>query len=81
MSRTPLKTPLLVLAALALLATSCARLMELADVPKLKNSDLRRIKTLAQSSKIYDRDRNLITTFHGEQNRTIIALERIPPRV
>ncbi|MFN2526116.1 MAG: transglycosylase domain-containing protein [Actinomycetota bacterium] len=81
MSRTPFKKPLLLFASLALVATSCARLMELADVPKLKGSDLSRIKDLAQSSKIYDRDRNLITTFHGEQNRTIIPLERIPLRV
>ncbi|HEX2241592.1 MAG TPA: transglycosylase domain-containing protein, partial [Actinomycetota bacterium] len=81
MSRIPHKKLVFLFASLALMATSCARLMELADVPKLKASDLNRIKDLAQSSKIYDKDRNLITTFHGEQNRTIIPLERIPKRV
>lgn len=66
------------LGAVVLLTTvSCAQLR---DLPRLDAGSLNKIK-LAQSSKIYDADGNLVTTLHGEQNRTIIPLARIPKHV
>ncbi|MGH2730984.1 MAG: transglycosylase domain-containing protein, partial [Actinomycetota bacterium] len=66
-----------VLAALgALLAASCSQLN---DLPTLTEDDLE--LELAESSKVYAADGTLITTLHGEQDRTIIPLTRIPKHV
>src|ERR687895_1972432 len=68
---------LTVLAALAaLLTASCS---QLTDLPRLSEDDLK--LKLAQSSKVYAADGTLITTLHGEQDRTIIRLTRIPKHV
>jgi penicillin-binding protein 1A len=64
-------------ACLALLATSCA---QLSDLPTLTKEDLKFHP--AQSSRIYAHDGELITTLHGEQDRTVIySLDRIPQHV
>jgi penicillin-binding protein 1A len=60
----------------ALLATSCS---QLTDLPKLTEDDLK--LELAESSRIYAADGTLINTLHGEQDRTIIPLTRIPKHV
>ncbi|HVF52726.1 MAG TPA: transglycosylase domain-containing protein [Actinomycetota bacterium] len=57
----------------ALSAAACAQIEAL---PKLKKSDL--AFKLAQTSGIYDSNGSLITTLHGEQNRTNIALRSMP---
>ena len=64
-------------AAAGLLASSCAQFVE--DLPELSRSDLR--FRPPQSSKVYASDGTLITTFHGEQNRTVVPLRRIPRNV
>lgn len=74
MRRLPARRAILSLTVLALAGTSCAQLR---DLPKLQRSDLKGIK-LAQSSKIYDSSGTLITSLHGEENRTIIPLEKMP---
>src|SRR3712207_6341437 len=64
-------------ACLALLATSCA---QLTDLPTLSKEDLKFHPP--QSSRIYANGGELITTLHGEQNRTVIySLDRIPQHV
>ncbi len=68
------RTPTVVLAAVALLAASCAELTR--DLPELRRADLRFHPP--QSSKIYAYDGTLLTTLHGEQNRTIIPLQKVP---
>jgi penicillin-binding protein 1A len=79
MSRCPRALPIIL--ALALFAGSgCAELArQLTDLPKLKKSDLD--FRLAQSSKIYDNDGNLITSLHEVENRTIVPIHRIPEHV
>jgi penicillin-binding protein 1A len=73
------KAPNLFLVA-ALLVTGCAQISDqLDDLPTLKNDDLQ--FKLAESSKIYDADGDLITTLHKRENRTIIPLERVPKHV
>jgi penicillin-binding protein 1A len=74
MRRLPARRAILSFAALALLGTSCAQLR---DLPELKDADLKGIK-LAQSSKIYDASGSLLTTLHGEEDRTIIPLKKMP---
>ncbi|MDQ3870105.1 MAG: transglycosylase domain-containing protein [Chloroflexota bacterium] len=64
------------LAAAALLSTACA---EVTDLPTLKKRDLE-FKP-PQSSKLFDSNGRLITTFHGVQNRTVIPLRRVPRHV
>jgi membrane peptidoglycan carboxypeptidase len=65
---------------LALVGTSCATLTEqLSDLPRLKKRDLR--FKLAQSSKVFDSEGNLINTLHRTENRTIVPLRRIPRKV
>ncbi len=60
-----------------LMATSCAELSaKLRDLPTLQDEDLR--FRLAQSSKIYDADGNLIRTLHEAENRTVIPLSKTP---
>ena len=71
--RTPTRIVLAAVVVLAVAVTACA---ELEDLPVLKNQDLR-FKP-PESSRLYDRDGNLITTFHGVQNRTVVSLDRIP---
>ena len=64
-------------ACLALLATSCA---QLSDLPTLTAEDLKFHPP--QSSQIFAGGGELITTLHGEQNRTVIhTLDRIPQHV
>src|SRR5687768_1923231 len=61
----------------ALTMSSCAQITrQLSDLPTLEDRDLR--FRLAQSSKIYDSDGNLITTLHEAENRTVIPLRRMP---
>lgn len=68
--------PLLV-ALFALVAASCA---QLTDLPELADGDLS--PALAQSSKIYADDGRLITTLHGEENRTIVrSLKNVPKQL
>ncbi|MEA2497939.1 MAG: penicillin-binding protein [Actinomycetota bacterium] len=62
------------LALAALAATSCS---QLTNLPRLKDSDLDKI-VLAQSSRIYAGDGELITTLHGPENRTVVPNNRIP---
>jgi len=73
----PLRTTSLAVALATLALTSCAQLRNL---PRLSEEDLQ-APNLAQSSKIYDRNRNLLTTLHEEQNRTIVGLEQVPKHV
>ena len=77
MQQTPLRSLIALLAAAAMVGTSCA---QLADLPRLSEQDLLP-PNLAQSSKIYDRAGSLITTLHEEQNRTIIPLRQVPKHV
>ena len=64
----------------ALTLASCAGITrQLEDLPRLNDKDLR--FKLAQSSKIYDSEGNLITTLHEAENRTVIPLKRIPKEV
>jgi penicillin-binding protein 1A len=65
------------LAALGLLGTSCGELVD--DLPELTKADLR--FRPPQSSKVYAQDGTLITTFYGEQDRTVIPLKRVPRHV
>ena len=70
------RIPLLI-AALALCMSSCASVMEqFENLPQLSEKDLR--FKLAESSRIYDGDGNLMTTLHETENRTIIPLRAIP---
>lgn len=48
------------------------------DLPSLEKSAY---IPVAQTSKIYDNNRKLITTFHAEQNRVVVPLEKIPQAV
>ena len=68
---------LITLAAFGLLAASCADWVE--DIPELTKRDLR--FGPPESSKLYAVDGTLIRTFHGEQNRTVVALKKIPQHV
>ncbi|HZA40421.1 MAG TPA: biosynthetic peptidoglycan transglycosylase, partial [Actinomycetota bacterium] len=71
--RTPTRIVLALVLALGLAITACA---ELENLPVLEDRDLK-FKP-PESSKLYDRSGNLITTFHGVQNRTVVPLSRIP---
>ena len=68
---------LIVLAAFGLLATSCADWVK--DIPELTKRDLK--FGPPESSKLYAADGTLIRTFHGEQNRTVVPLKKIPKHV
>lgn len=46
------------------------------DLPELSEKDLR--FKLAESSRIYDGDGNLLTTLHETENRTVITLRAMP---
>jgi penicillin-binding protein 1A len=73
----PTKRALVIGACIALLSSGCA---QLTNLPTLTKEDLR-FKP-PQSSRIYSSDGHLITTLHGEQNRTVIySLKRIPKHV
>jgi penicillin-binding protein 1A len=72
-SHNPIRSRLLLLIAAAVLTTACS---ELTDLPTLARHDLK-FKP-PESSKVYDRYGNLIRTFHGIQNRTVVPLRRIP---
>lgn len=74
MRRSSRRTITCLVAALGLFASSCAQFV--ADLPHLTKADLR--FRPPQSSKLYSSDGSLITTFHGEQDRTVIPLGRIP---
>ena len=56
---------------------SCAQIQ---DLPKLTKADLKMPK-LAQTSRIYDDDDELLRTYHGVEDRTIVSLKRIPKKV
>ena len=71
--RSPTRIILALVVVLGLAVTACA---ELEELPVLKQRDLK-FKP-PESSKLYDRAGNLITTFHGVQNRTVVPLARIP---
>ena len=71
--RTPTRIIVALVLVLGLAVTACA---ELEDLPVLAEKDLR-FKP-PESSRLYDRSGNLITTFHGVQNRTVVSLTRIP---
>ena len=75
-SRTVPRKAILAACALALVATGCAQLQ---DLPRLTKADLRFHPP--QSSFLWDSQGRLITTFHGEQDRTVIPLKRIPKHV
>src|ERR671915_120634 len=69
---------ILSLCLLALVVSSaCA---QLDDLPTLTRADLR-APLLAQTSKIFDEDGNLIRTLHGVENRTVVKLKKIPRKV
>ena len=72
----PPKPRFLILLALVLITAACS---ELTDLPTLTSKDLK-FKP-PQSSKVYDRYGNLIRTFHGIQNRTVVPMRRIPRHV
>ena len=71
------RTSSALIALLALVGSACAQLNNL---PRITAEDLAPPQ-LAQSSKIYASNGNLIHTLHEEQNRTIIPLERMPKDV
>src|SRR5918992_5459649 len=72
-SGTAPRKPILAACVLALVATGCAQLQ---DLPRLTQADL--MFRPPQSSFLWDSQGRLITTFHGEQDRTVIPLRRIP---
>jgi penicillin-binding protein 1A len=61
-------------ALLGLVAASCTDFAE--SLPTLSKKDLR--FEPAQSSKVFAGDGSLLTTFHGEQDRTVVPLGQIP---
>src|ERR687891_2703519 len=75
-ARDPLRTLIGSVLVVTLVATGCS---QLADLPKLTKKDLR--FDPPESSRMYDSSGNLITTFHGIQNRTVIPLRKIPKHV
>ena len=77
MKWTPARKTMIALAALGLLAASCADWVD--DLPKLTKKDLK--FNPPESSKLFAADGTLIKTFHGEQNRTVVDLEMIPKHV
>jgi penicillin-binding protein 1A len=74
--RSPIRSLIAFAVALAVVGTGCSQLQ---DLPALTKQDLK-FKP-PQSSKVYDRYGNLIRTFHGVQNRTVVPLRRIPKHV
>ncbi|MBW3595487.1 MAG: transglycosylase domain-containing protein, partial [Actinobacteria bacterium] len=62
---------------LALVASGCAALRDLTDLPELRAADIKP-SDVPQTSKIFDARGRLITTFHGATNRTIIGLKKMP---
>ncbi|HVL64102.1 MAG TPA: transglycosylase domain-containing protein, partial [Actinomycetota bacterium] len=62
---------------LALAASGCAELKQLAQLPRLQAADLQP-QLLPQTSKLFDANGDLITTFHGPKNRTVVPLEKMP---
>jgi membrane peptidoglycan carboxypeptidase len=72
----PLRSRIPVLLAVAVVTVACS---ELTDLPTLSKRDLK-FKP-PQSSKVYDRYGNLIRTFHGIQNRTVVPMRRVPKHV
>jgi penicillin-binding protein 1A len=74
MSRKSLSPISIIVVLPALVAAGCA---QLADLPQLTKADLRRPQ-LAESSRIYDGNDDLVTSLHGVENRTVISLKKIP---
>lgn len=62
--------------AVALLATGCRAVETLSSPPMLDPASLE--VDLPQTSKIFAADGTRIRAFHGEQNRTVVPLGRIP---
>ncbi|MEA2446695.1 MAG: penicillin-binding protein, partial [Actinomycetota bacterium] len=78
--RRPRLGSLVALLVVVSMTASCAQLTsQLDDLPTLSDADLR--FRLAQSSKIFDSEGQLITTLHKTENRTIISLKRMPKYV
>jgi penicillin-binding protein 1A len=75
-SQNPVRSRLLLLLVVAVATAACS---ELTDLPKLSKRDLE--FRPPQSSKVYDRYGNLIRTFHGIQNRTVVPMRRVPRHV
>jgi penicillin-binding protein 1A len=73
LSRTAPRKTILLACAVALVAAGCS---QLSDLPRLTRADLRFHPP--QSSFLWDSQGRLITTFHGEQDRTVISIKRIP---
>jgi penicillin-binding protein 1A len=67
------RAPFLLIAAMALFASGCSKL---SDLPRLSKRDLK--FDPPESSRLYDSSGNLVTTFHGIQNRTVVPLRKIP---
>jgi penicillin-binding protein 1A len=67
---------LAVLAALAVTASGCAQLQ---DLPRLTRKDLR--FRPPETSLLFDSSGRVLRSFHGEQNRTVVRLSRIPRHV
>ncbi len=65
---------------MALSASACGVVHDLANLPKLKHWQLH-INNQPQTSKILDDKGHLITSLHGEQNRTIVPVSKIPKRL
>jgi penicillin-binding protein 1A len=59
------------------MAASCSQIEAL---PSLKPRHLR-VALRPQTSSIYSADGRLITTLHGEKNRTVVAIQRVPRHV
>ncbi|MGH2736604.1 MAG: transglycosylase domain-containing protein, partial [Actinomycetota bacterium] len=62
----------------ALVTSSCAQVEQITSI-KLKRTHLR--FDLPQTSRIFASNGRLITTFHGEENRTIVKLRSLPDYV
>ncbi len=77
MKRLSKRAILVLLAAFALLAASCADWVD--EIPELVKKDLK--FNPPESSKLFSDDGTLIKTFHGEQNRTVVNLGQIPKHV
>ena len=77
--QTPRPRRALVAVSLAALVAgaSCAQIKEL---PKLTKADLR-MPNLDETSRIYDDEDQLLRTYHGVENRTIVPLKRVPKKV
>ena len=61
----------------SLLVSACG---VLGDLPKLSEEDLKP-RITPQTSKIFDAQGRLLTTFHGARNRTVVPIRKVPEHV